>query len=265
MRKLRIGILGAARITEPALIDPARETGDALVAVAARSRDRARAGVVVIEAFHYLHHPVMRRMLQLVADGELGELRTVEAHVSMPAPPDTDPRWSLELAGGAVMDLGCYGLHALRMLAPFAGGAPAVGSARAAERPGHPGVDEWLTAELDYPGGTRGLLHCSMNDDRRVTLRVVGEHGEACAANFVLPHRDDRIEIRTRTGVRTEQLGRRSSYIYQLEALRAHLLDTAPFPLDTADAVANAELVDAVYLAAGLPVRPATHIPEVTG
>jgi hypothetical protein len=41
------------------------------------------------------------------------------------------------------------------------------------------------------------------------------------------------------------------------------------FPLDAGDAVANAELVDAAYLAAGLPVRDAlTSKPtytEVTG
>ncbi|WP_309061108.1 Gfo/Idh/MocA family oxidoreductase, partial [Streptomyces sp.] len=40
---LRIGILGAARITERSLIDPARATGHRLVAVAARDRSRAEA------------------------------------------------------------------------------------------------------------------------------------------------------------------------------------------------------------------------------
>ncbi len=38
--------------------------------------------------------------------------------MAMPAPDDSDPRWSLELAGGALMDLGCYGLHVMRRLGP---------------------------------------------------------------------------------------------------------------------------------------------------
>ena len=43
MEPLRIGTLGAARICELALIKPAAETGDRVVAVAARNRDRAVA------------------------------------------------------------------------------------------------------------------------------------------------------------------------------------------------------------------------------
>ena len=75
-------------------------------------RDAATAaGVTFLEGFHYLYHPVTRRLHELLATSELGELRQVEADLAIPAPGDDDPRWSLELAGGALMDLGCYGLH----------------------------------------------------------------------------------------------------------------------------------------------------------
>ena len=50
--------------------------------------------MTVLEGFHYLYHPVMRRLHALLDSGELGELRRVEAHFAMPAPPDDDPRWS---------------------------------------------------------------------------------------------------------------------------------------------------------------------------
>src|SRR2546428_476155 len=43
MKPLRIGVLGAARIAELAIVDPAHTTGDRLVAVAARDRRRAEA------------------------------------------------------------------------------------------------------------------------------------------------------------------------------------------------------------------------------
>ena len=36
--------------------------------------------------------------------------------MAMPGPDDGDPRWSFDLAGGALMDLGCYGLHVMRTL-----------------------------------------------------------------------------------------------------------------------------------------------------
>lgn len=82
---------------------------------AARVRDAApKAGVVVMEAFHYLFHPVTRRLPGLLTSGELGDLRRVEVTMFMPAPEPGDPRWSRSHAGGALMDLGCYSLHAAR-------------------------------------------------------------------------------------------------------------------------------------------------------
>ncbi|CAL9382474.1 dTDP-3,4-didehydro-2,6-dideoxy-alpha-D-glucose 3-reductase [Streptomyces sp. enrichment culture] len=330
---LRIGVLGAARITERSLIDPARATGHRLVAVAARDRARAeafaalhgvervagsyagliadpevdvvynplanglhgpwnlaalaagkhvlsekpsasnaeeaaevrraaeKAGTVFMEAFHYLFHPVTRRLHELLASGELGELRHVEALVAIAAPPDTDPRWSLPLAGGALMDLGCYSLHALRMLAPWAGGAPHLTAARGGERAGAPGVDAWLDADLEYPGGATGSARCHMAyDGLDMSIRIVGSRGEATAPNFVLPQLDDRVVIRTPGGERTEHLGTRSSYTYQLEAFAARVRDGTPLPLDADDAVTTMELIDACYRTVGFEPRPRTRI-----
>jgi hypothetical protein len=153
---LRIGVLGAARIAAPAIVDPAHTTGDRLVAVAARDRGRAEAfaathgvervldgyadvvadpevevvynplanglhgpwnltaiaagrhvltekpsasnatearevrdaaaaaGVTFLEGFHYLYHPVTRRLHELLATGELGRLRHVEVDMVIP-------------------------------------------------------------------------------------------------------------------------------------------------------------------------------------
>ncbi|MEU3338497.1 Gfo/Idh/MocA family protein [Streptomyces sp. NPDC002144] len=328
---LRIGVLGAARITERALIDPARGAGHRLVAVAARDRSRAeafaaehgvervvdsyadlladpevevvynplanglhgpwnlaalaagkhvlsekpsasnaeeatevreaaaKAGTVFMEAFHYLFHPVTRRLHEIVESGEIGELRRVETLVAIPAPPDTDPRWSLALAGGAVMDLGCYSLHAVRMLAPWAGGAPRLVSARGGERAGAPGVDEWLDAELEFPDGATGSARCHMAyDELEMSCRIIGTEGEVSAPNFVLPQLDDRVVVRTARGERTERLGTRSSYTYQLEAFAARVRGGAPLPLGPQDAVATMTLIDACYRAAGFEPRPRT-------
>jgi predicted dehydrogenase len=117
-------------------------------------RDAATAaGLTLLEGFHYLYHPVTRRLHELLAGGQLGRLRRVEVDMVIPAPADDDPRWSLELAGGALMDLGCYSLHAHRMLAPWAGGPPRVVAARCGDRAGHPGVDEWLESTWSSPTG----------------------------------------------------------------------------------------------------------------
>jgi predicted dehydrogenase len=50
----------------------------------------AAAGVTFLEGFHYLYHPVTRRLHELLAGGELGELRHVEVDMVVPAPADSD-------------------------------------------------------------------------------------------------------------------------------------------------------------------------------
>ncbi|MBC7632610.1 MAG: Gfo/Idh/MocA family oxidoreductase [Flavobacterium sp.] len=329
MSKLKIGVLGAARISEKSLAGPANRGGHRLVVVAARDRGRAQAfadrhgvervadsyadviadpevdlvynplanglhapwnikalragkavlsekpfaanadearrvadvvretGGTIMEAFHYATHPVMLRLQEIVASGEIGALRHIESTMIIPAPADDDPRWSLKLAGGALMDLGCYSLHAIRTLSH--GGEPVVRSARGVERPGHPGVDEWIQAELELPGGATASVFTSMaGPDVVMTLTAIGSTGRVDAMNFVLPHEDDRVRVVTADGDRTESMGTRSSYDYQLDAVAAAVLGGAALPLDVDDAVATMELVDATYLAAGFPVRPSS-------
>ncbi len=224
-------------------------------------RDAGReAGVVVSDGFHYLYHPVMQRLLELLASGELGELRHVEAVTSTPAPDDGDPRWSFDLAGGALMDLGCYSLHAVRVLGAYAGGEPSFVSATADERAGAPGVDERLHAELGYPSGATAAAGCDMAaSERDMHCRVVGTLGEAVVTSFVQPHLDDRLVVRTASGERSEHLGTRSSYTYQLEAMAAAVRHRAPMPTDADDAVATMRLIDGCYVAAGLPLRRSTQ------
>ena len=212
------------------------------------------AGITVMEGFHYLFHPVTRRAFDLAADGTIGELHHVEVRMAMPPPDAEDPRWSLELAGGALMDLGCYGLHVMRRLGAIIGGPPHIVSAHASQRT--PGVDEWCDVELSFPSDATGLSANTMvAHDRSFTLRVVGTKGDVLVHNFIKPHLDDRLTIRTPAGDRVERLGTRASYTYQLEAFAAHVLDGAPLPLGTADAVENMAYVDAAYRAAGMSPR----------
>ncbi|AII08249.1 MULTISPECIES: Gfo/Idh/MocA family protein [Rhodococcus] len=326
MTELRIGILGASRIAEPAIVKPAQILGHRLVAVAARDRGRAEAfaqthgvervldsyadliadpevdvvynplanafhaewnlkaieagkavltekpfarnaaeaelvrnaarerNVPIMEGFHYLFHPITGRMFALLGDGTLGTLQRVEVIMRMPEPKPDDPRWSFDLAGGAVMDLGCYGLHVHRQLGRFAGGEPTVVAARAVERT--TGVDESMDIDLVFPNGATGSSINSMNSERfEMTLRLVGDRGEAFAHDYALQSGDDRITITTDSGTTVERLGTRSTYTYQLDVFAQHLADGTAFPIDVADAVTTMELIDSTYRAAGLPVR----------
>lgn len=227
---------------------------------ARRVREAAeRAGVVFLEGFHYPYHPLFRRVLELVGEGAVGEIQRVETFLGMPAPPTDDPRWSLDLAGGATMDLGCYALTAAALVGELAGGHPRVTGACAEVHPGLPDVDARLTADLLYPSGATGTAGSDMaHDGWSFHLTVTGSDGEIHVPDFPRPHEDDRLLLRRDGRELVERHGSRSSYTYQLEAFAGAVRRGDPVVTDAAFAVTAMELVDSAYEAAGLPPRHPT-------
>jgi predicted dehydrogenase len=322
---VQIGVLGAARIAPPALINPARENSDVVVAaVAARDVSRAQAfaakhGIaqvhdgyealladpdidaiynplpnglhgkwtraalaagkhvlcekpftanaaeareiaelaaqsdrVVMEAFHYRYHPLALRIEEIIASGELGKLKRVEASLCFPLPKFSDIRYNYALAGGATMDAGCYPVHMVRT---FGGSTPEVVSAQAKLR--GPQIDRAMTAELQFADGHTGRIRCSMWSPRLLdfSAHVVGEHGELRALNPLMPQIYHRLSVRSAAGKRVEHFPRRATYAYQLDAFAAAVLRGEPVKTTPEDAVENMTVIDAIYRAAGLPIR----------
>jgi predicted dehydrogenase len=95
--------------------------------------DAAHPGLVVMEAFHYQYHPMTKRMVEIVQSGELGTIRTIDIQFAAPLARKGDIRYHLNLAGGATMDMGCYPISLLRLLAA----GPRVVSAKAKLSSGH--------------------------------------------------------------------------------------------------------------------------------
>ncbi len=327
MDTIKIGTLGAARITPAALMRPARLVdGVEVVAVAARDRTRAdkfaakhgiakvhvsyqaliddpdidaiynplpnglhgewtrralAAGkhvlcekpfaanavearhvaaaaaatdLVVMEAFHYRYHPVAQRMVDIVRGGEVGELIHVESSMCIPLPLPKDIRYRLDLAGGATMDTGCYAIHMNRLVADA---EPEVISAKA--RLAHPGVDRWMQAQFRYPAGVTGTMTCALwsSTPLKVSVRAIGSKGELRVFNPTGPQMGYRMSLRSDGTKRRIQVegAKKATYTYQLEAFAAAVRDGVPVLTPPADAIANMDVIDAVYRGAGLAAR----------
>ncbi|MFD2758138.1 Gfo/Idh/MocA family protein [Gulosibacter faecalis] len=209
----------------------------------------------VWEGFHYRHHPVMRRMLDAVATGELGELRRVEVRMCMPNPGDADPRWSFGLAGGAMMDVGCYALHAVREVGDVLGLRARVLGATAEGWGADERVDARVTANLAL-GEVPVRLEASMTaPEFDFGLRIVGERGSVFAPSFVLPVEDDRVVVTVDGRERTERLGTSSTYTHQLQVVGQALREGERSLVELERSRTNARLIDEVYRAAGMPLR----------
>lgn len=325
---IRIGILGAARITTRALIEPAAGRTDVvLAAVAARDRGRAdeyaathgiaavldsyddivdspdldaiyiplpasyhahwsiralQAGkhvlvekpfaanatearhvadvaagctTVLMEAFHYRYHALMARLQEMLAMGVVGDITDISAVFDITMPDRSDIRYQLPLGGGATMDLGCYPVHLVRTLM---GSEPVVLSATARTVDGGQ-VDEALVAEMQFHAGVTSTIRSSLMEDvESQTARITGTRGTIDVENFVHPQAGNRIILTVDGVMTTEEVpALPSSYAAQLSAFVSAIRDGIGVPTGPADAVANMEIIDAMYRAAGLEPRPA--------
>ncbi|MDQ3403048.1 MAG: Gfo/Idh/MocA family oxidoreductase [Actinomycetota bacterium] len=73
-------------------------------------------GLVLRENFMFAHHSQHDRVLDLVADGAIGDLRSFSATFAIPPRPAGDIRYQRELGGGALLDVGAYPLRAAQLL-----------------------------------------------------------------------------------------------------------------------------------------------------
>ena len=94
------------------------------------------------------------------------------------------------------------------------------------------------------------------SDLLQLSAKVIGDRGELrvlTLASAVAPFR--RISVRSADGNRVERFPARSSFAYQLDAFAAAVLRGEPVKTAPQDAIENMTVVDAIYRAAGLPLR----------
>ncbi len=213
-------------------------------------------GVVVMEAFHYQYHPLTKRLVEIVRSGELGNISKVDVAFSAPLWKRGDIRYQLGLAGGATMDMGCYPISLLRLLVP----GPRVNSAEA--KLSSPGVDRAMDAHFSLPDGGSAHIGCSMFSSSvlRLHAEITGDNGKISVFNPFAPQHGHRMKVTTSLGTRKERFSRRPSYDFQLDAFVAACEEGTSFPTTAVDAIRTMELIDAIYTAAGLPVRQPTPI-----
>ena len=214
--------------------------------------DAAReTGRVLMEAFHWRHHPLATTLRRIVDDGELGTVRHVEATMCIPLPLPRDIRYRWDLAGGATMDTGCYTISIVRHLA---GAEPTV--VRAEHRAFGEQIDRWMTADLRFADGRTGRITCALLSRTLVKLQAIvrGDRGELRVLNPVLPHFFHRVTVATKDGVRRFRVPGEPTYVHQLRDFVAAVRG-APLRWGPEDGVANMRVIDAVYAAAGLKPR----------
>ncbi len=209
-------------------------------------------GLVLMEALHWRYHALAARMKEIMASGELGHIKHIEAHLCIPVLSRSDKRFDYRMAGGATMDVGCYPVSIVRHLAEA---EPEVVSARAKLFGDQ--IDRRMDAELRFADGRTAKIICALRSMRPLDMsaRVEGDAGEMCVLNPVVPQFFHRVTIRSAEGKRKERVPGDPSYRRQLRAFVDAVRNGSSPPTNARDAVANMRAIDAIYRAAGLKPR----------
>jgi predicted dehydrogenase len=202
------------------------------------------AGVVLMEAFMYRHHPQTHLVEQVVREARLGRLLSIRACFTFPLTDLTNVRASLDLDGGALMDVGCYCVSGARLLA----GEPVAASAVRVDGP--TGVDMAFHGTLRHEDDVVTQFEASFLAPRRQSLEVVGEDAVLTVQS---PWRIDWPgEALITRGETTERLdfAPANSYTRQLENLAAAVSGDAEPLLGRHDALGQAKAIAALVAAA---------------
>jgi len=143
-------------------------------------------GVKLMEAFMYRFHPRTERVLELVKQGEVGEIKQIRSSFTFLLDRPEDIRWNAALGGGALMDVGCYCVNVSRTLA---GSEPVEVRAMANFR--IPGVDEQMAGSLRFEDGLLAHFDCALTMERTQVYQIMGTEGHLRVLEAFVPDEEE--------------------------------------------------------------------------
>lgn len=201
-----------------------------------------RHGVLLAEAFMYRFHPQHARVKEIIAAGGIGELQIINCSFTFPVSNQTNIRLSKALAGGGLMDVGCYCVNLMRFMT---GEEPENVTATAIVGD-TTGVDESLAAALRFPSGVIGHMDCGLRAFRQHSYTLKGSQGMITVPVSFVPEKTSGTVVRHWQGDTYTEHGIPATDHYQLmvEDFADALLNNRQPRFPPSDAVRNMEVVD---------------------
>lgn len=207
------------------------------------------AGALLMEAFMYRLHPQHARIQKAIRDGILGTIRHIQAEFSFPLEErEHEICIRKDLAGGAMMDVGCYAVDVCRRIA---GADPLEVSAQCWFHP-ESGCDENSVGTMRFPNDILATFRASFCSLEVQRYEVRGDRGTAVCGIAFNPAWDVDCAIEIHTSRCHERILIPGCNPYQLEveAFGDAILHGIPLPWFPEDSIANMRVLDAVYRSA---------------
>jgi predicted dehydrogenase len=210
---------------------------------------RNRTGVKIGEAFMIRTHPQWLRLRQLLDEGRIGELRSFFGFFSYFNINPDNIRNKVDVGGGALMDIGCYLVHAAR----FAFGNEPKRVVATIDRDPQMHTDRLTSAILDFTAG-HAIFTCSTQMVPYQRFHFVGTRGriELEIPVNAPPDRPTRLFIDTGAdlfggGITTETFPVCDHYTLQGDAFSKAVLEGEEVPVPVEDAIRNMAVIEAIF------------------
>lgn len=198
----------------------------------------------VMEGFMYRHHPQWHRAKQLVEDGKVGELRTIQSFFSYFNADANNIRNQAEIGGGGLMDIGCYNIS----LSRFIFGEEPRRVLGILEYDPNFKTDRVASGILDFGCGT-STFTCSTQLAPYQRVNIFGDEGRI---EILIPFNappDDHCYLRVERGGQFNdlQFGICDQYTIEGDLFSLAVINDTPVPTPLEDAVANMKVIEAVF------------------
>ena len=221
------------------------------------------AGLVLTEAFVYRSHPMTHAVMQQLKNGAIGQLRAIRTNFCFATTTITDNiRFNSDLAGGSLMDVGCYCINFSRY---FAGSEPV--DVHAVAHLHESGIDDFSAAVMQFGNGVVASFNCGMTVQADNTAYLCGEQAyievpipwkppdkTTFCVKHSSPPRQDKSKSFDVPPVETFKIkSTKPIFAHEADDFAATVLYDAPPRITSIDSIANMRILDEMRRQAGVP------------
>jgi len=198
----------------------------------------------VMEAFMYRFHPQWQMAKQLIDEGKIGKITSIDAVFTYHNTNENDVRNKPDIGGGGLMDIGCYCISVARFLLNQEP-SQVMGKLSIDE---NFQVDKHVHALLDF-GDVRTSLYCSTQSEASQRVYVSGEQGSLTIEfPFYQPDQCETTLVwKQQNHTSSQRIAGCDHYVHQVDALAKSITAQEPVPTPLSDALANMKVIEAIF------------------
>jgi predicted dehydrogenase len=225
--------------------------------LAARAADAERmahacqqAGVLLMEAFMWRHHPQHQRVRELIESGVIGEPNVVRSSftyvINRHLPSGPNVRLASDLEGGSLMDIGCYAVNTARL---FFGAEPVTVAGQQILDEAS-GVDAAFAGILEFPNERQALIDSSFRQYPANRYSVEGPDGVIWVEKAYRPDADPgRIHVLHGGAEEVQEVPPSDQFANEADHFARSVSAGRLLP-PAEDGVAQARAIEALYVSA---------------